>query len=82
MRIMNNSMDQVISFVREKNGHKVLSFFNLSTKTVDVRFSTTLDKGTYKDFSTNNEVTLTEEFVLLMKPWEYLILHHSENASS
>lgn len=82
VRIMNNNMDQVISFVREKNGHKVLSFFNLSTETVDVRFGTTLDKGTYKDFYTDNEVTLTEEFVLLMKPWEYLILHHSANASS
>ena len=47
VRIMNDKMDQVISFVREKNGHKVLVFINLSKESVVVQFDTSFDKGSY-----------------------------------
>ena len=78
VRIMNDQMDQVISFVREKNGDKVLAFFNLSKEAVSVQFDTSFDTGIYTDLFTGQQQAVSEKMLLAMNPWEYVILHHSE----
>ena len=78
VRIMNDRMDQVISFVREKNGDKVLAFVNLSKELIMVQFDTSFDKGIYKNLFTDEEKTVSETFIITMEPWEYLVLHQSK----
>lgn len=76
VRIMNDRMDEVISFVREKNGDKVITIINLSNKEVNVNFDTTFDEGTYKNLFSDEDFKLDKKQNLVMKPWEYLILHN------
>ncbi|MDQ1096860.1 alpha-glucosidase C-terminal domain-containing protein [Chryseobacterium camelliae] len=76
VRIMNDKMDQVISFVREKNGDKVLIFMNLSKDSVMVQFDTSFDTGHYTSLFTGQPHTVPETMVMNMAPWEYVILHH------
>lgn len=75
VRIVNDKMDEVISFVREKDGDKVLTFMNLSHKSVTVQFDTSFDTGMYTDLFTEKEYKVPETMILTMDPWEYLILH-------
>ena len=76
VRIMNDKTDEVISFVREKNGDKVITFINLSNKEVNVNLDTTFDEGTYKNLFSDEDFKLDKKQNLVMKPWEYLILHN------
>ncbi|MBW8360588.1 MAG: alpha-glucosidase C-terminal domain-containing protein [Kaistella sp.] len=77
VRIMNDRMDQVISFVREKNGDKVLAFFNLSIETVQVNFETSFDSGMYTNLFTEKPQQVAEKLALTMEPWEFVVLHNS-----
>ncbi|MGZ5284984.1 MAG: alpha-glucosidase C-terminal domain-containing protein, partial [Kaistella sp.] len=79
VRIMNDQMDQVISFVREKNGDKVLTFINLSKEKVQVNFDMSYDAGTYSNLFTGKPEKISKKMTLTMEPWEYVVLHNSEN---
>lgn len=79
VRIMNDRMDQVVSFVREKNGDKVLVFINFSKESFLVQFDTSFDKGKYINLFTGKEHTLSETKLLTLEPWEYVIMHHTED---
>ncbi len=78
VRIINDHMDQVISFVREKNGDKVLTFINLSKETIIVQFDTSFDTGLYTDLFSGEQKSVSETTIQHMGPWEYLVLHHSK----
>lgn len=77
VRIMNDRMDQVISFVREKNGDKVLTFINLSKETLVVQFDTSFDTGIYQNLFNEQLQTVSETLILTMEPWQYLVLHQT-----
>lgn len=81
IRIVNDRMDEVISFSREKNGDKVLAFFNLSQKKMTVNFDTSLDLGTYTNLFTDESQHVSEKLTLEMEPWDYVILHQSKYIS-
>ena len=68
-------MDQVISFVREKNGHKVLVFINLSKESVVVQFDTSFDKGSYFNLFSDARQQVDGTLVIEMAPWDYVVLH-------
>ena len=76
VRIMNDKMDNVISFVREKNGDKVVSFINLSKEKITVNFDTKYDRGTYTDLFTGKSTSVPDKLSLTMEPWEYIVLHN------
>ena len=78
IRIMNNKMDQVISFVREKNGDKVVAFLNLSKDEVQVNIDTHFDEGSYTNLFSGKEQKLSKLTSLKMGPWEYVVLHKSK----
>lgn len=78
IRIMNDGMDQAISFVREKNGDKVLVFMNLSKMPVQVNFDTSLDVGAYTDLFTGEEKILDADLTLSLKPWDYVVLYRGK----
>ncbi|OWK74323.1 alpha-amlyase [Flavobacteriaceae bacterium JJC] len=77
VRIMNDQPDQVISFVREKNGDKVLTFINLSKENVNVKCDTSLDPGVYENHFTGRSQQVLQKMTLAMEPWEYVVLHQS-----
>ena len=74
VRITNDQMDKVISFVREKNGDKVLPIINFHNKTVTVKLNTNDDKGDYTEVFTNKKITLKGNDEFTLKPFEYLVL--------
>ena len=76
VRITNDQMKNAISFVREKNGDKVLTFINLSKEKITVTFDTEYDQGHYTSLFTGKQMQLPEKLVLTMEPWEYLVLHN------
>jgi len=80
VRIMNDRMDQVISFVREKNGDKVLTFVNLSKELIIVQFDTSFDTGNYINLFTGKEQSVSGTTILTMKPWDYVILHQTNSS--
>lgn len=75
VRIMNDRMDQVISFVREKNGDKVMGFINLSRDILVVQFDTSFDTGLYINLFTGEKQKVAETFILTMNPWDYVVLY-------
>lgn len=77
VRIMNDRMDQVISFVREKNGDKVLTFINLSKEKLIVQFDTSFDTGIYQNLFTEQLKTVSETLIVTMEPWAYIVLHQT-----
>jgi len=80
VRIINDRMDQVISFVREKEGDKVLAFMNLSDDPALVQLDTSFDTGMYTNLFTGKQQQVPETMILNMNPWEYLILHREERS--
>lgn len=74
VRIKNDKMQQVISFVREKNNSKVITVVNLSNEHVKTNLETQYDKGNYRELFTNKEYTLTENLSLDLAPWSYYVL--------
>ncbi|KQT18153.1 alpha-amlyase [Chryseobacterium sp. Leaf404] len=77
VRIMNDKMEQVMSFVREKNGDKVLVFINFSRDPALVQFDTSFDISVYTNLFTGKLHSITGTFILEMAPWDYLILHNT-----
>ncbi|SDI80270.1 Alpha amylase, catalytic domain [Chryseobacterium taeanense] len=78
VRIINDRMDQVISFVREKEGDKVLTFMNLSNTSVMVQLDTSFDTGLYTNLFTGKQQAVPDTMILSMEAWEYVILHHEK----
>jgi cyclomaltodextrinase len=78
VRIMNDRMDQVISFVREKNGDKVLTFINFSKQSLIVQFDTSFDMGIYTNLFTEDQKKVSETLIMTMEPWEYVVLYQSK----
>jgi cyclomaltodextrinase len=78
VRIMNDRMDQVISFVREKNGDKVLTFINFSKQSLIVQFDTSFDMGIYTNLFTEDQKKVSETLIMTMEPWKYVVLYQSK----
>lgn len=78
VRIMNDRMEQVISFVREKNGDKVMTFINFSKEPLIVQFDTSFDMGRYTNLFTGEYQGVSDTLILTMDPWEYIVLYHPE----
>lgn len=78
VRIINDRMDQVISFVREKEGDKVLTFMNLSNTSVMVQLDTSFDTALYTNLFTGKQQAVPDTMILSMEAWEYVILYHEK----
>ncbi len=74
IRIKNSDPSKVLSFVREKEGDKVLVFANLNPNTRKVQFETHLDRGDYYNWFTQEKMHLNSTHNIEMKPWSYTLL--------
>ncbi len=74
VRINNDKMGQVLSFVREKNGDKVMAIVNLSDNAVKTTLETQYDQGAYRELFSNKDYALSGNDSFELKAWDYLVL--------
>ena len=72
--VVNTRPDQVLSFVREKDGDRVLAVFNLSKDAQTVGFTDGPTPGRYRDFADGVAVTVDKATTLTLPPWSYRVL--------
>ncbi len=73
MRVPNDAMDKVISFVRQNDKDKVFAAFNFSDTTQEVTFAETLYHGDYTEFSTGEREVLNVDSRIVIEPWGYKV---------
>ena len=72
---INSGNNDVFSFFREKDGNKVLAFFNLSKEKKQITVSDSKIAGTYKNLFSDNNVPLSSQEQFTLAPWGYLVLY-------
>ncbi|MGK9367330.1 alpha-amylase family glycosyl hydrolase [Melioribacter sp. Ez-97] len=72
--IENSNPENIFSFYREKDGYRLIAFFNASPKEQKFSFKSGSLAGAYKNYFTSEEFTLKTDNTLTLKPWEYIIL--------
>ena len=77
-KVENSNPEQVLSWVRQRDGNKVLGIFNMSDRPASVTLTSALAAGTYREFRAGSvasgEVTLREGQQLSLEPWEWTLL--------
>ncbi|MEL7445136.1 MAG: alpha-amylase family glycosyl hydrolase [Pseudomonadota bacterium] len=75
--VPNDASDDVLSFVRGKNGKRVFAVFNLSPRPHTVEFELARHHGTYSDMLSGDPVTFGAEkgegYGVVLAPWAYKI---------
>lgn len=66
---------EILTFIRNKNGDKVLSIFNLSSSDKSILINSNLINGNYFDFETNKRLKITDHYKLELKPWSFKIFY-------
>ncbi|MCM2302410.1 MAG: alpha-amylase family glycosyl hydrolase [Flavobacteriaceae bacterium] len=71
VRLKTNNNDDVLAFLREKEGDKLLFIGNFTAKEMDVLVDA---DGSYKNYMTSNTEELNKATPIKLKAWEYKIL--------
>ena len=74
VRIYNDKGDQVISFVREKNGDRVIPVINFSDKPVTVKLDVKYYKGSYTELFSGKVMELQGSDDVSLPAWGYVVL--------
>lgn len=72
--VTNTSPQKVFSFVREKDGDKILALFNFSAEQQTVAFKDALPHGRYRDFDDAGMLTIDAGTTIALAPWSYKLL--------
>ncbi len=73
VRVNTNEDNKVFAFVREKEENKVFVVLNISDDSLNVNFVGDMFTGNYTNVFSNEALTITEEFMIEMQPWDYLV---------
>ena len=73
IRIKNNA-DNVLSFYRESNGHRVVAIINFTEKKTNVSLQCADINGQYTDWFKQQNYTLADSAEIELEPWGYLVL--------
>ncbi len=73
IRVPNDAMEHVISFVRQNEEDKVFAAFNFSAEAVDVSFAEALYYGDYTDITSGERLTLAADSRLSLPAWGYRV---------
>ena len=76
VEIRNNAEDCLMTFVREKDGSRVVCVMNVSPWSIHTDYHTGIYAGIYRDAMTNEEFVLPEHVERDMAPWEFFVLHN------
>lgn len=74
VRLTNDKTEQVISFVREMESHRVVSIINFSDKEVRVQVNTAHYAGKYTELFSGEAYDLNGKDSFSLGPWNYLVL--------
>ena len=78
--IPNDQAQSVVSFSREKEGNQVVLIANLSAAPVTANLQNGRRAGIYREYFTNEKITLGKRSKMDLKPWEYKVLILEEAA--
>lgn len=73
VRIPSDKSEAIYAFVREAEGDKVLVVLNLTPTNQEFILSSGLLAGNYKDYFSKEDVTLTSDEKVSLKPWAYKV---------
>ena len=59
---------------REKDGDKVVVILNLSAENQEVKLQGADHVGAYNNIFAKGTTTLTEDMMMNLKPWDYVVL--------
>jgi hypothetical protein len=71
--------ENILSFIREKNGDKVLVVMNLSPEAKSYKIKNKKIKGIYTNLFSNEEVSVKSKLSGNLAPWSYQVLHITTN---
>ncbi len=74
IRIVNDQPEQVLSFLRQKNGNQVISIFNFSATPVTVTLHAKYGAGDYTNVFTDEGYELKPEDTITLPAWGYRVL--------
>jgi glycosidase len=72
--LVTNKPEEILAFIREKDGDKILAIFNLSSEASEFEFSHTIDVRGLGDLFKNESQLKLSTSSISMEPWEYIIL--------
>ena len=73
-QVVTDKPQQMFAWVRQEGDNKVLGMFNLSGQPVTARFASGLPAGTYREFRSNAEVTITQGDSVTLPAWGFRLL--------
>jgi glycosidase len=74
INVPNDHPDEVLSFVRQDDGRRVLAIFNFSANPITVRLGELLYVGRYQDFFSGLPLVLSAAASVELDPWSYKLL--------
>jgi glycosidase len=72
-RIETTNDTAVFAFIREKDESKVFIITNLSSSTVDVKFTKLRLNGEFTELFSEEKIVFTKKLVINLAPWQYLV---------
>lgn len=78
VKVENNVPTKVFSFVRERQGNKILALFNFSAVSQTLRFTDSLPHGSYVDFDDGKRVKASSAATMTMAPWSFRLLSRQD----
>ncbi len=76
VRIENNQMENILSFVRAKNGDRVIGVFNFSDMEIEVTCFLEEHAGAYNNFFLGSTTTVTPHAKFQLAAWGFLVFHN------
>ena len=73
-KVETDKPDQLLAWVRQREGNKVLGLFNMSGKPVTAKFADALPAGTYRDFATGDAASFAAGDRVTLAPWTFRLL--------
>jgi len=71
VKVITDKPEQVLAFMREKEGKKIVFLANISNKPVETNVEY---DGSFKDYFTGNSMTLAKGAKINLNPWQYFVL--------
>ena len=69
IQVANDRPDQVFSFVRQKEKHRILAVFNFSANPEQITLQDDLYAGDYYDFDSGDKINLPGDSMMQLQPW-------------
>ena len=77
VKIPTGNDENVYAFYREKEDDKVIVILNLSNDNQEIKLEGSDFIGDYNDIFAQGTTTLTEDMMMNLKPWDYIVLSNN-----